>query len=94
MLQAKIVYLFTTAALSDATTARLGTDMQENLPVGTPIPDNCRTVPLQIASGASKAQLIKLLGAKAQKEAGCTKSLVIVTSGSDDDAREGFFVGF
>lgn len=92
--EARILYIFTTASLSDATTARLGSDMLKNLPRGTPIPDTCRTVPLQIASGASKDQVERILGAKARKEAGATKSLCIVTSGSDDDVREGFFIGF
>ena len=91
MHQAKIVYLFTSQPLSEATGARLGSEMMDRLPADVSIPDHCRVVPLQIASGASKADLERVLGQKAQSEAGCTKSFCVVT---DASRPEGFLLGF
>jgi len=91
MHQAKIVYLFTSQPLSEATGARLGSAMMDRLPADLSVPDHCRVVPLQIASGASKASLERALGQKAQSEAGCTKSFCVLT---DASLPEGFFLGF
>lgn len=94
MLQAKIVYLFTTSTLTDSKIAQLGADMMRELPMGTPIPDNCRSVPVQVAAGSSRAQLEKALGAKGNRETGCARSMCVVTRGTEQNAEEGFFVGF
>ena len=91
MHQAKIAYLFTSQPLSEASSARLGSEMMDRLPADISIPDHCRVTPLQIASGASKADLERVLGRKAQSEVGCAKSFCVVT---DASLPEGFFLGF
>lgn len=91
MHHAKVVYLFTSQPLSEATSARLGAEMMDRLPADIGIPDHCRVVPIQIVSGASKADLESALGQKAQSEVGCTKSFCAVTNAS---LPEGTFRGF